>query len=74
MAVGLVTIGITAVVSIASAAGVQFGHAVPGIIVPCAAGAGMFANAALRLPRWARLRQRQMEAIAAELAPLSRLM
>jgi hypothetical protein len=30
-----------------------------------AAGTGMFAASALRLPRWARLRQRQMDDIAA---------
>ncbi|HEY4321012.1 MAG TPA: hypothetical protein VGM77_07480 [Gemmatimonadales bacterium] len=68
MAAGLATVGITAAVALASAAGIPFGHAAPGFVVLFAAGAAMFANSALRLPAWARLRRRQMEAIAARLA------
>ena len=68
MSAGLATIGIAAVVSIAAAAGVHFSQALPGILLIAAAGAAMFASGALRLPAWARLRQRQMEGIAAGLA------
>jgi hypothetical protein len=68
MSAGLATVGVSAAVAIASAAGAQLGHAVPGIALLLALGVGMFANGALRLPNWARLRRRQMEAITAGLA------
>lgn len=68
MSAGLATVGVSAAVAIASAAGGQLGHAVPGIVLLLALGVGMFANGALRLPNWARLRRRQMEAITAGLA------
>ena len=34
-------------------------------------GAGMFGSSALRVPRWARTRQRQMEAVAARIAHIA---
>lgn len=68
MAAGLGTIGVAAAVAIASAVAGQLGHAVPGLVFLLAAGLGMFANGALRLPGWARLRGRQMAGITARLA------
>ena len=68
MATGLATLGVTAAVSIASAAGGHLGNALPGIVFLFVLGLGMFGNGALRLPGWARLRRRQMESIAAGLA------
>jgi hypothetical protein len=69
MRAGLALLGASAAVGLASAAGSQFGAATPGMVFLLAAGLGMFANGALRLPGWARLRRRQMESIAAKLAP-----
>jgi hypothetical protein len=60
-------LGVAAAVVIASALGGTFGDAIPGIALLCAAGTGMIASGALRLPRWARLRERQMEALAARI-------
>jgi hypothetical protein len=68
MAGGLAIIGVSAAVAIAGAVGGQFAPAVPGIALLLVTGLGLFANSALRLPSWARLRGRQMEAIAARLA------
>ena len=68
MSAGLGTLGVAAAVSVATAAGGQIGSAVPGIGFLFVVGLGMFANGALRLPGWARLRRRQMDALAAGLA------
>ena len=65
---GFFAFGMTAVTAIAAAAGGHFMKGIPGMVVLFLSGAAMFANGALRLPRWARLRQRQMEALAAEVA------
>jgi len=43
------------------------GDAMSGIALMAAAGVGMIVSGALRLPRWARLRERQMEALAARI-------
>ena len=64
---GIATLGITAVVAISGAVWGTLGEAMPGIALMAAAGAGMIASGALRLPRWARLRERQMEALAARI-------
>jgi len=64
---GLMMLGVTAAVTVAGAAGGSLGNAVPGIVFLAAAGLGLIANGALRLPNWARLRGRQMEGIAARL-------
>ena len=61
---GLFAIGMAGVVAIAAAAGDHFMKGIPGVAFMFLTGAGMVANGALRLPRWARLRQRQMEALA----------
>jgi hypothetical protein len=65
--VGIAVLGITATVVISSALGGTLGDAVPGIALLFAAGVGMIASGALRLPRWARLRERQMEVLAARI-------
>lgn len=67
MNAGLATVGASAAVAIASATGAQLSQAVPGIVLLLTLGVGMFANAALQLPTWARLRGRQMDAITASL-------
>jgi hypothetical protein len=64
---GIAVLGITATVAISSALGGTLNAAVPGIALLFAAGVGMIASGALRLPRWARLRERQMEALAARI-------
>ena len=61
---GLFTIGVAGVVTIVTAISGHVGDATAGIAFMALAGAGMIAAGALRLPRWARLRGRQMEAIA----------
>src|SRR5439155_7382969 len=65
---GFAALGVMATVAIASALGGYFSDAIPGIVFLSAAGLGMIATGALRLPRWARLRERQMEALAAQVA------
>jgi hypothetical protein len=65
---GFATLGIAAVVAVWSALAGNLGDAVPGIGLLVTAGAAMVASGALRLPRWARLRGRQMEALAAQVA------
>ena len=65
---GLVTLGIAGVVVITSSISGHLGNAVAGVTFLAAAGLGMIASGALRLPRWARLRGRQMEALAARVA------
>ena len=66
--VGFASIGVATVVAVVSALGGSFAEAVPGVALLAAVGAGMIASGALRLPRWARLRSRQMEALAAQVA------
>jgi len=69
MIAGLASVGIAGVVATAVAAGGgDLVGAAPGIGFLLVMGLGMFANGALRLPSWARLRGRQMEAISARLA------
>ena len=64
---GIAVLGITAIVVISGAVWGTLGEALPGIALMAAAGAGMIASGALRLPRWARLREAQMEALAARI-------
>ena len=66
---GIAALGVAAVVAITTALGGHLGNAVPGIGFLSLVGLGMIASGALRLPGWARLRGRQMEAIAARVAP-----
>jgi len=65
---GFAALGVAATVAMVSVLGGHLSDAVPGIALMSMAGIGMIANGALRLPRWARLRRRQMEALAAQLA------
>lgn len=62
---GLMVIGVAGVIAIVVALGGHLVESLPGIGLMSAAGLGMIASGALRLPRWARLRGRQMEALAA---------
>lgn len=68
MRVGFVALGAAVAVAIATGLSGGIGDSLPGILVLVATGAGMIANGALRLPRWARLRARQMDALAAQMA------
>lgn len=61
---GLMTLGISGIVAIVTALSGHLGQAVPGIAFLVLAGLGMITSGAVRLPGWARLRGRQMEAIA----------
>ena len=65
---GLVAFGGAGIVAIVTAAGGHLGDAAVGIGFIMLAGLGMIASGALRLPRWARLRGRQMDAIATQMA------
>jgi len=65
---GFAVLGVAAIVAISSAVGGHFGEALPGIATMLFGGLGMITSGAVRLPRWARLRQRQMEALAAKVA------
>lgn len=65
---GLLLLGITAALAAATALTGNLAHAASGVWVLGFGGLGMFANGALRLPAWARLRGRQMESIGAQLA------
>lgn len=65
---GLGALVVTATMALSGAIGGYLGDALPGILLLLAAGLGMVASGALRLPSWARLRGSQMEALAARLA------
>ncbi len=62
---GFGVLGIAAIVAVSGAIWGTLGDAMSGIALMAAAGVGMIVSGALRLPRWARLRERQMEALAA---------
>ncbi len=65
---GLAVFGVTATVAVATAISGHLGDAIPEIVLLLAAGMAMIVNGALRLPGWARLRGRQMDALAAQIA------
>lgn len=65
---GLAAVGVAVVMALASAVGGHWGDSVSSVALVVGAGLGMVASGALRLPRWARVRGRQMEALAARLA------
>jgi len=65
---GLAALGVTATVAIATAVSGHLGDAMSGIVFLLAAGVAMILNGAIRLPSWARLRGRQMDALAAQMA------
>ena len=66
--IGFVALGAAAAVAIATGISGTLGDSLSGIVFLLTVGAGMVANGALRLPRWARLRGRQMDALAAKIA------
>jgi hypothetical protein len=65
---GFGVLGVAAIVAVSGAIWGTLGDAMSGIALMAAAGVGMIVSGALRLPRWARLRQRQMEALATRVA------
>jgi hypothetical protein len=65
---GFFAVGMAAVTAIALAASGHLIGAVPGVAFMFLGGSAMIANGALRLPRWARLRQRQMDTLAEQVA------
>jgi len=65
---GFFALGVTAVTALAMLPGGHLMKALPGLIFLFLTGAGMLGSGVLRLPRWARLRQRQMEALAEQVA------
>jgi len=65
---GMMALGMSGVVAIAAAVSGSVMHAAPALVFTGTAGLAMIANGALRLPGWARLRGRQMEALAAGVA------
>lgn len=68
IAAGMAALGMGAVVAISSAIAGHIVAATPGIATMMLTGAGMIAYSVFPLPRWARLRARQMDAIVAGLA------
>jgi hypothetical protein len=68
MAAGAAMLGIGIFTSIAAAAAGHLAGAIPEAALMSLFGAGIIAISALRLPPWARLRERQMEAITTRLA------
>jgi hypothetical protein len=67
ISVGFVALGAAAAVAIAGGITGTLGDSISGIVFLLAIGAGMVANGALRLPGWARRRERQMDALAAQM-------
>src|SRR5213083_2825422 len=65
---GFGVLGVAAIVGVSGAIWGTLGDAMSGIALMAAAGVGMIVSGALRLPRWARLRERQMEALATRVA------
>jgi len=65
---GSFAVAMAAIVGVAAAAGSHFMRGIPGVAFLGLTGLAMIANGAIRLPRWARLRQRQMEALAEQVA------
>ena len=68
LGVGTAALGFAGLITVASAGGGGFVHALPGVTAAVATSVFLFANSALRLPRWARRRREQMEGIAARLS------
>jgi hypothetical protein len=65
---GFVAIGVAGVTAIVTAINGQLASAAGGIGMMVALGVAMVASGALRLPRWARTRERQMEDLATSVA------
>ena len=65
---GMAALGVAGVMAVVTALSGTLGQAMYGIGFIAAAGTAMITSGALRLPRWARLRSRQMEELAAQVA------
>jgi hypothetical protein len=65
---GLAALGVTGALAIVAAVSGGLASAAPGMLLTGIMGLGLVANGAFRLPGWARLRGRQMEALATEAA------
>jgi hypothetical protein len=65
---GFFLTAMSGIIAIAAAAGDHFTKGLPGVAFMLLSGVAMVANGALRLPRWAHTRQRQMEALAEQVA------
>src|SRR5205814_6170852 len=65
---GFAMVGVAAVVATVTALNGTFAAAIPGLSFLAAGGATFIASGALRLPRWARIRQKQIESLGAQLA------
>ena len=65
---GMMVIAVGGVVTLASTMVGQLAAATPGILLTAFAGSMIIAVNALRLPRWARIRGQQMDAIASSVA------
>jgi hypothetical protein len=68
ISIGFTFLGLAGAVAIATALGGSLGHVAPRLAFFGTIGVGMIANGVFRLPRWARLRGHQMEALAAGVA------
>src|SRR5262245_7138940 len=66
IAIGFISYGAAAVTGIITALSGSFVESIPGLLFLLGAGTVFIASGALRLPRWARLRGRQMDALAAQ--------
>lgn len=65
---GMVAVSATTILATVAQGGVGAAGTLAGMGLLGVAGAGMFASTALRLPRWADRRERQMEEVAARVA------
>lgn len=65
---GGISLFMSGVTAIAAASAGHLSASIPGVVMLALFGAGAIANGAFRLPRWARTRGRQMDAIAERLA------
>lgn len=68
MGVAMMALGMGAVVSLSAAAAGHLARATPGVVFMALIGIGAMASSLLPLPNWARVRRRQMEEIAREVA------
>ena len=65
---GIMALVAAGFVAVAGAVAGNMGDSLPGVAVMVLAGVAMIANGAFRLPSWARLRARQMDALAVDVA------
>ena len=71
ISVGFVSLAAAAALTVGTALSGGLGHIIPGAAFLGTVGLGMIASGVLRLPRWAKLRERQMEALATGVATSS---